>query len=342
MRSTRYAAGRGPTKCESPHYETQPIPNPLSRLLHFLPPWFHKMECLWNHLVELVAPWFAFGPFAARRVAGFLFLAFQLLLILSGNLSFLNYLTIAPALACLDDGVWRRVLPRRLVAAADRAKERARPSRAQGILALLLAALVVVLSYWPIRNLLSSRQAMNTSFNSLHLVNTYGAFGSVGRERDEIVLEGTDEESIGPETRWRAYEFKAKPTDPDRPLPIVSPYHYRVDWQIWFAAMSTPGRHPWLVHLVWKLLHGDRLALSLLANDPFPDAPPRYIRADLYRYKFTRPFRGGPYWERSRIGPWLPPMSRDDPRIREFLGVRGLLDESDEGEGGPGETRSPK
>ena len=322
------------------HYETQPIPNPLSRLLHFLPPWFHKTECLWNHLVELVAPWFAFGPFAARRVAGFLFLAFQLLLILSGNLSFLNYLTIVPALACLDDGVWRRLLPRRLVAAADRAKEQARPSRLQGILALLLAAVVVVLSYWPIRNLLSSRQAMNTSFNSLHLVNTYGAFGSVGRERDEIVLEGTDEESIGPETRWRAYEFKAKPTDLDRALPIVSPYHYRVDWQIWFAAMSTPGRHPWLVHLVWKLLHNDRLALSLLANDPFPGAPPRFIRADLYRYRFTRPFHGGPYWERTRIGPWLPAMSTEDPRIREFLGVRGLLDESDER--GPTEAEDPR
>ncbi|MGH7151767.1 MAG: lipase maturation factor family protein, partial [Planctomycetota bacterium] len=193
------------------HYETQPIPNPLSRVLHFLPPWLHRVECLWNHLVELVAPWFAFGPFAARRNAAFLFLAFQILLILSDNLSFLNHLTIVTAPACLDDGVWRRLLPRRLVAAADRA----RPSRAQGVVAVLLAVLVGVLSYWPVRNLLSSRQAMNTSFNQLHLVNTYGAFGSVGRERDEIVLEGTEEESIGPDTRWRSYEFKAKPTDPD-------------------------------------------------------------------------------------------------------------------------------
>ncbi|HET6204091.1 MAG TPA: lipase maturation factor family protein [Planctomycetota bacterium] len=324
------------------HYETQPIPNPLSRLLHFLPPWIHRLECLGNHLVELVAPAFAFGPAAARRIAGLLFVAFQLFLILSGNLSFLNYLTIAPALACLDDGVWRRILPRRLVAAADRAREIARPSKAHRVAALLLAGLVAVLSFWPVRNLLSSRQMMNTSFNALHLVNTYGAFGSVGRERSEIVLEGTDEEAIGPDSRWRAYEFKAKPGDPERALPVVAPYHYRVDWQVWFAAMSTPGRHAWLVHLVWKLLHNDRGALSLLANDPFPDAPPRFIRAELYRYKFTRPFRGGPYWERARIGSWLPPMSTDDPRIREFLGARGLLEDANEKEIGPNEPRGPR
>ncbi|MGH7149882.1 MAG: lipase maturation factor family protein, partial [Planctomycetota bacterium] len=105
---------------------------------------------------------------------------------------------------------------------------------------------------------------------------------------------------------------------------------------------STPGRHPWLVHLVWKLLHNDPLALSLLANDPFPGAPPRFIRADLYRYRFTRPFHGGPCWERSRIGPWLPPMSRDDPRLLEFLGVRGLLEESHKGGSQAGAPRGPR
>jgi len=306
------------------HYETQPIPNPLSRVYHFMPQWFHKGGCLFNHFVELIVPFFAFWPPRVRRVAGFFLIAFQVILILSGNLSFLNWLTICPCLACWDDRVWRRLLPRRLVAMADRAAATARPSRVHSALAWILAAAVGYLSIDPVRNMLSPRQVMNTSFNVLHLVNTYGAFGSVGRERDEIILEGTSDARIGPDSVWKPYEFKAKPGDPTRRPAVISPYHYRVDWQIWFAAMSTPQRHPWLVHLIWKLLHDDRQALSLLANDPFPDAPPRFIRADLYRYRFTQPWTGAPaYWTRERLRPWLPPVSTDDPGLQRFLRAYG-------------------
>jgi len=308
------------------HYETQPIPNPLSRYLHFMPRWFHRVGALYNHLCELVAPWLAFGPRPARHVAGALMLWFQIFLIFSGNLSFLNWLTIVPILACFDDGLLRRVLPRRLVARSDRAAAEARPSRAQSVVVGALVALVAALSVYPIRNLLSSHQAMNTSFNRLSLVNTYGAFGSVGRERPEIIFEGTDETEITDATRWQAYEFKCKPGDPMRRPCIVSPYHERIDWQIWFAAMSSPQRYPWTVHLVWKLLHNDRGALGLLANDPFPGAPPRYIRARLYRYRFA-PLGdpSGAWWTRTPLGDWLPPLSADDPRLRRFLEAYGWV-----------------
>jgi len=310
--------------CLCYHYETQPIPNPLSRLFHFQPQWAHKIGCLFNHLVELIAPIFAFWPPIARRIAGMLFVTFQLILILSGNLSFLNWLTICPALACLDDRVWRRVLPRRLVLRAVRAKVHAKSSRIHTILVWLLLPLVGYLTYAPVRNMMSPHQIMNTSFNSLHLVNTYGAFGSVGRSRDEIILEGTTDTRIGPNTLWRAYEFPAKPGDPARCPPFIAPYQPRLDWQIWFAAMSTPQRHPWLIHVIWNLLHNDRLTLSLLANNPFLDAPPRYIRAELYRYHFTKPFSGAAtYWTRERIGSWLPPMSLDNPNLRQLARSRG-------------------
>ena len=93
------------------HYETQPNPNPLSWYLHQLPAWFHRLEVLFNHLVELVAPFFVFGPRPARLVAGGLLVLFQVLLILSGNLSFLNWLTLTVCVACLDDGAFRRLLP---------------------------------------------------------------------------------------------------------------------------------------------------------------------------------------------------------------------------------------
>src|SRR6059058_4172005 len=127
------------------HYETQPIPNPLSRWLHFQPHWFQKGGVLFNYLAELVAPWFAFWPRAARHVAGGVLLAFQVSLILSGNLSFLNWLTIVPIVACFDDALLRRVLPRPLVARAERAAAEARPSRAEQATVAALVVLVAVL-----------------------------------------------------------------------------------------------------------------------------------------------------------------------------------------------------
>ncbi|TMA71035.1 MAG: lipase maturation factor family protein [Deltaproteobacteria bacterium] len=308
------------------HYETQPLPNPLSRALHFLPRGFHQIGVLFNHLSELVAPWFIFGPRRFRHSAGSLLLAFQIFLILSGNLSFLNWLTIVPILACFDDSWLRRVLPGWLVARAERAAETARPSRAQQVAIAALVGVVAVLSIAPVRNLVSAHQAMNTSFNRLELVNTYGAFGSVGRERHEIIFEGTDDQVIADDTAWRAYEFECKPGNLARRPCLVAPYQYRLDWQIWFAAMSTPARYPWTLHLVWKLLHNDPGALSLLANDPFPDDPPRYVRARLYRYEFTPPGdASGDWWRRTLLGEWLPPLSVDDPRLLRFLAAYGWL-----------------
>ena len=324
------------------HYETQPIPNPLSWWLHFRPHWFQRFGTLWNHIIELVVPWFAFGQARekidhptwidetariARHVAGVLLASFQVVLILSGNLSFLNYLTIVPCLACLDDTFWARLLPPFIVRRAVHAAETARRSDGQVFAAVALALVVAVLSVEPVMNLISPNQAMNTSFNRLNLVNTYGAFGSVGRERDEIIFEGTT--SSSPEwASWREYEFKAKPGNPRRRPPIVAPYHLRLDWQIWFAAMATPNQYPWTVHFVWKLLHNDPGTLSLLEGNPFPDAPPRYIRATLYRYRFTSPQEAdGSWWKREPLGEWLPPLSVDDPNLRRFLEGHGWLTE---------------
>jgi lipase maturation factor len=306
------------------HYETQPLPNPLSRWLHFRPHWFQKAGVLFNHLAEMVAPWGVVWPRVARLVAGGVMLAFQLTLILSGNLSFLNWLTIVPILACFDDGLLRRVLPRRLVRRAEQAAAAAVPSRAQGVATAALVVVVAGLSIAPIRNLLSPGQRMNTSFDRLALVNTYGAFGTVGRVRPEIVFEGTRAETPDDESEWRAYEFPCKPGDVFRRPCIVAPYQYRLDWQIWFAAMSTAERYPWTLHLVWKLLHDDRGALGLLANDPFPGEPPRWIRARLYRYEFApADDPGGAWWKRTLVREWLPPLSADDPRLGRLLAAYG-------------------
>jgi hypothetical protein len=276
-----------------------------------------------NHLVEVVCPFFVFGPRRARLLAGALMVLFQLTLIASGNLSFLNWLTLIPILACFDDAVWLRLSPARLRAALAACPVEAQPGRWHSGAAWALCALVAVLSVAPIENLLSSHQRMNTAHDPLELVNSYGAFGSVGKERNEIVFEGTRDE-LGPAATWLPYEFKCKPGDPDRRPCFVAPYHLRLDWQIWFAAMGEVNDEPWTVHLVWKLLHNDPLALGLLAGNPFPGAPPRYIRARLFRYQLA-PLGSRHWWTRQELGEWMPPLSTDDPRLQKFLRLYGWL-----------------
>jgi hypothetical protein len=312
--------------CMYYHYETQPIPNPISWWLYFRPHAFHKFETLWNHIIELVVPWFAFYPRLSRHVAGVLLVSFQILLIVSGNLSFLNWLTIVPALACFDDTFWRKILPQWLVGRAQAAENGAVPSLVQERVSYVLAAVVAVLSIAPVANLLSSQQMMNTSFTRLHLVNTYGAFGSVGRERPEIVFEGTDDFVPTEHTVWKEYQFKAKPSDPMRRPPFIAPYQPRLDWQIWFAAMSDPAHYPWTLHFVWKLLDNDPGTLSLLDGNPFPKQPPHFIRARWYRYRFAPPGdRSGAWWIRSLDGEWLPPLSRENAQLRQILKAYGWL-----------------
>ena len=307
------------------HYETQPIPNPISRYLHFAPHWFHKFGTAWNHFIELIVPWFSFGPRRARHIASALLVSFQVVLIISGNLSFLNYVTIIPFLACFDDTFLQRVLPRMIVGRAERAAQESQPSRINNTIALALSVLVAYLSIAPVANLLSQRQMMNTSFDRFSLVNTYGAFGAVGKEREEIIFEGTEDAVITGDTKWREYQFKAKPGDPNRRPPFIAPYQPRIDWQIWFAAMGSPAQYPWTLHFIWKLLHNDPGTLSLIANNPFPVQPPHYIRARLYRYQFAPP--GDPaWWKREPIGEWLPAFSVDDPQFRRVLETMHWLD----------------
>jgi hypothetical protein len=287
------------------HYETQPLPNPLSWLWHQAPPWWQHLCVLFNHLVEVIVPWLLFAPW--RRVllvAGGLQAAFQIFLILSGNLSWLNWLTLVLCVACFDDRALASVLPERLVARA-RALAPLSPTKRARIAAWALAVVVGVLSLAPITNLLSREQLMNASFDRLHLVNTYGAFGSVGRVRNEIILEGSDDG-----VTWREYEFKCKPGDPERRPCVLAPWQYRIDWQIWFAAMSTFEREPWLWRLVYKLLQNDRAVLGLLANHPFPRAP-TWLRGRLYEYHFTR-FGERGWWMRRLVGEYFPPLKRDE------------------------------
>jgi Lipase maturation factor len=285
-----------------------------------------KFGTLFNHIAELVAPWFVFWPRIARSIAGIVIITFQLVIILSGNLSFLNWITIVPALACFDDRAWSKILPRALTRRAEHAQTLATISRPMQRTAFAIAALVAVLSVQPLLNVLSAHQIMNTSFDPLDLVNTYGAFGAVGKERFNVVFEGTDSYFPDETATWKPYPYKGLPVALDKQPPQIAPYQLHLDWQMWFAAMGTPNEYPWTLNLIWKLLHNDPGALSLFASNPFPDKPPRYIRAVWYRYKFLPAGnREGKWWERDEKQIWLPPLSVDNSQFVTLLRRAGWI-----------------
>lgn len=287
------------------HHETQPMPGPLSWHFHHLPKPLHRLEVLANHATQLVVPFFLFLPQPVAGAAAAVMVVTQLWLVTSGNFAWLNWLTIVLGLSVLPDAWLAPLLP----GAADHASA-GTPVWFAAVVCAVTAA-VVALSYWPVANLLSRRQLMNTSFNRWHLVNSYGAFGSVTKTRYEIVVEGTDDAAWGPGTEWLAYEFKGKPGDPRRRPRQFAPYHLRLDWLMWFAALSPAYADPWFGTFAQRLLEGDRRVLRLLRHNPFPDEPPRFVRASFYRYRFTTRHEHaetGAWWHRERVGEFLAPV----------------------------------
>ena len=287
--------------CLDYFFETQPMPNAMSWYMHHLPKPLLHGGVAFNHFVELIVPFGFFLPQPYAGIAGLFTIAFQLILIIGGNLSWLNWLTIVLAITTLDDRFlrWLPVSAPSLHAMGS----------VQKVATAGLALVVALLSVAPTMNMLSSRQVMNTSFNPLQIVNTYGAFGSVTKERYEIIVEGTADETVTDATTWREYQFKGKPGDPAYRPPQIAPYHLRLDWLMWFAAMSSPSDYPWFSDLLVKLLQGDPQVLGLLRSNPFPDRPPTWIRAELYLYRFTTPDehrQTGRWWDRTRVAPYFP------------------------------------
>ncbi|KAM4631566.1 lipase maturation factor 1 [Discoglossus pictus] len=324
--------------CMNYHYETQPVPNPLAYYMHRNPGWFHQFETLFNHFIELIVPFFMFLGRRMCLINGVLQILFQVLLILSGNLSFLNWLTIVPSIACFDDASLSFFFSSKegsvkYLLSKMQAKEAAggRPPKRYGcyirqLVNISFGVLIIYLSVPVVMNLLSSRQRMNTSFNPLRIVNTYGAFGSITKERTEVIIQGTTSlNPDDPKAEWEEYEFNCKPGTLNRRPCIISPYHYRLDWLMWFAAFQTYEQNEWIIHLAGKLLANDSSAISLMAFNPFQEkGPPRWVRGEHFRYKFSRPWgthaSEGKWWIRKRIGPYFPPVNLHG--LRKFFKSR--------------------
>jgi Lipase maturation factor len=289
--------------CMDFHHETQPMPNPLSWFFHHLPRPLHRVEVVGNFFAQLILPFGLFLPQPFASVAAILMILTQLYLVVSGNYAWLNWLTILACVAGIAD-------PAGVAAAGTFAPT---PLWFEALV-LAMAGLVVILSWWPVRNMASPGQAMNASFNPFHIVNMYGAFGTVGRTRYEVVVEGAADERAADDD-WREYGFKGKPDEPSRVPRQVAPYHYRLDWQIWFIPLSPLYRGDWFLQFLVRLLENDQPTLRLLRRNPFPDAPPALVRARLFHYRYStwRELREtGRWWVRTPVEEYIPPFGLGD------------------------------
>lgn len=262
------------------HHETQPMPGPLSRQAHLLPRWFHRAEVVGNHFAQLVVPFFLFAPLLSLwvdgpapqiigAVASAIVIATQVWLVVTGNFAWLNWATIVIAFGGIGlPSVVERdaTLPLSWV-----------------ILTSAVGLLYVVLSVPATRNLFARRQLMNASFNRWQLANAYGAFGTVTKERIELVVEGSASEDA---EDWREYEFRGKPGDVRRMPRQFAPYHLRLDWLMWFLPLGR-SLDDWFTVFLFRLLEADAATLALLRVDPFKGEPPRWVRVVSYRYRFA-------------------------------------------------------
>ncbi len=282
------------------HWWTQPLPTPLSWTLAQLPFWFQRAACAGVFAVELGAPWLFWHP--RTRAAGFWAVAgFMALIAATGNFGFFNLLTVVLALPLLDDRHWPAWLARVPKGAGTPGRARVWAST---VLAAVLGALSLplLLAQFGAAPDIPALWTAERAVAPLRSVNTYGLFARMTVERPEIVVEGSADGRT-----WREYGFRWKPGDPRRAPGWAGPFMPRLDWQMWFAALGPRPEQPWFEDFCGALLEGSAPVLALLGRDPFPGAPPRFLRARLYAYTFTdRATRAatGCWWRRTLVGPY--------------------------------------
>lgn len=294
------------------HYETQPLPTRFAWWAHQLPEWFQRFSCGTFLAIELVLPFLFFTTQRLRRGAALGQIGLQVLIALTGNYTFFNLLTAALCLLMLDDGWWSRWLG---VAPANHSNRGESPARGPGAAALAAAATTfalaaIVVSLPTVWRRPSWPQWYADTFSLIaatRAANPYGLFPVMTKSRQELIVEGSDDG-----LSWKPYEFTAKPGALDRAPGFVAPHQPRLDWQMWFAALSYPQREPWVARLAEQLLRGSPAVTGLLEANPFPRKPPRLVRVMLYEYHFTdraERARTGRWWRREAVDFYLRPTA---------------------------------
>lgn len=320
------------------HFFTQPLPTWTSWFAYHLPGGILKLFCYGTLFIELIVPFFIFCPRRVQRLAFLLFVLLQGMIALTGNYGFFNLLTLALCVVLLDDSAFPRAV-RKLFAIKDPPLQPPveKAGCAQGC-ALPNVRIPRVESVWDVRptarrwpnaiagpvllfvlvlsgTLMLVRFEMMAASNRfamvflegvdpLRSINSYGLFQVMTTSRDEIVIEGSDDGKT-----WLAYEMKYKPGDPARRPVFVGPHMPRLDWHMWFAALGSEERHPWFRQVLRRIFQGSPDVLAFFVHNPFPEKPPKMLRARLYRYEFTKPGGAG-WWVRSDRGLYFPEVRK--------------------------------
>jgi predicted DCC family thiol-disulfide oxidoreductase YuxK len=298
------------------HFETQPLPPWTAWYVHHLPPGILSAMTVGVFVLEGAAPLLAFGPRRIRftAAAGIAFL--QILILISGNYGFFNWLTLALCVLLLDDGVW----PARWRATTERMPQEGRRGRWWSWVVTPAAAVLFALSWVPTLHGIGQPTAwmgpvelLDEAVSPFRMVNHYGLFAVMTTRRPEIILEGSDDGTV-----WRAYEFRYKPGDLFRRPELMAPHMPRLDWQMWFAALSTPEGQSWFYPFCKRVLEGSPPVVRMFGRNPFQGAPPRFLRAVVYEYHFTTPaerMATGAWWTRRRLGLYGPVMMLENGNL---------------------------
>ena len=292
------------------YFEVQPLPNPLSWYVHQLPEIILRAGTAATLVIEILVPFMMFMPRPWRFAAAWITIFWQLLIIFTSNHNWINLLTIALCLFLFDDRAVRSVLPIKLKPAqmAIEVKDSMLIKLRTGLLSMMALFIVVVscAQLW----ILSTRTDVGgrlgdvlAHMDAYRVINMYHVFPTMTTERIELEISGSID---GRE--WRAYRFKHKPGYLDQQPRVVMPHQPRLDWQMWFVTLHR--KHlPWFEEFLYALLDNSSDVKDLLANDPFPNEAPNYIRVDAYKYTFTTPeqrARTGNWWNKQAQGPFLP------------------------------------
>src|SRR6516165_10784464 len=301
------------------HYWSQPLPTVFAWWADKSSEWFKHFSVAFCLVVEIIVPFFIWAPRRLRLIAVGLLIFLQLAIAITGNYCFFNLLTLALCLLLIDDSIVirdREGIRYQSVGAADGCALWQRLCTYAGIIVIIatlpINAWLIFSAFKPLSRPPRTLMDLYERLEAFRIVNGYGLFRVMTKDRNEIVLEGSADG-----IDWLPYEFKWKPGDVKRMPGWCAPHQPRLDWQMWFAALGTPRENPWLIALIFRLLQGSHEVNGLLANNPFPDKPPRYIRAMFYRYRFStvdERYQTGDWWKREELREYLPTVSLEQFR----------------------------
>ena len=303
------------------HYWSQPLPTIFSWWADQSPLPFKKFSVAFCLVVEIIVPFFIWAPRRLRLLACGLVVFLQIMIAATGNYCFFNLLTIALCLLLIDDSIWRRKSATIIRLREATARQVGRRYKYSDRLSIYAAAIVIVLTlplnarliygaFKPEAEWSPMLGRIYARVEAFRIVNGYGLFRVMTKDRREIVIEGSSDG-----IDWKPYEFKWKPGDVMRTPGWCAPHQPRLDWQMWFAALGSYRQNPWFIQTVISLLDGKPKVAALFERNPFPQSPPRYVRATLYRYRFTTAQehrQTGAWWKRQELGEYLPGVSLED------------------------------